>query len=106
MSANYILPLKAPTPLPASGVDTVTFKVWKNTLIAHIQQDVNHHNFMPGGRYEEWRAAEYGPRIEALDDEDPDKLVIDDVYTDTHTHKQAQVMKIPEGQNWPQVKMK
>ena len=77
MSANYILPLKAPTPLPASGVDTVTFKVWKNTLIAHIQQDANHHNFMPGGHYEEWRAAEYGPRIEALDDEDPDKLVID-----------------------------
>ena len=77
MSGNYILPLKAPTPLPASGVDTVSFKVWKNTLIAHIQQDVNHHNFMPGGMYAEWRAAEYGSRIENLDEEDPEKLVID-----------------------------
>lgn len=77
MTTSYILPLKAPTPLPASGVDTVTFKVWKNTLIAHIQQDAHHHNFMPGGLYSEWQAAEYGSRISALDDDDPDKLVID-----------------------------
>ena len=77
MSTSYILPLKAPTPLPASGVDTVTFKVWKNTLVAHIQQDANHHYFMPGGMYDQWRAAEYGTRIEQLDDEDPDKLTID-----------------------------
>ena len=76
MSTSYILPLKAPTPPPAS-VDTVTFKVWKNTLIAHIQQDANHHFFMPGGIYDHWRAAEYGTRIEQLHDEDPDKLTID-----------------------------
>ena len=81
MSAlNYVLPLKAPTPLPASGVDTVTFKVWKNTLIAHIQQDTNHHHFMPGGVYEQWRAADYGARIERLHDEDPDKQTIDGKY--------------------------
>ena len=67
MTTSYILPLKAPTPLPASGVDSVTFKVWKNTLIANIQQDANHHNFMPGGMYDEWRAAEFGSRIVALD---------------------------------------
>ena len=77
MAGNYILPLKAPTPLPASGVDSVTFKVWKNTLIAHIQQDTNHHNFMPGGLYSEWSAAEYGTRIGNLDEDDPEKLVID-----------------------------
>ena len=77
MSTNYILPLKAPSPLPASGVDTVTFKVWKNTLISHIQQDANHHNFMPGGLYEEWQAAEYGNRIRQLDDADPEKRTID-----------------------------
>ena len=77
MSLNYILPLKAPTPLPASGVDIVTFKVWRNTLIAHIQQDAHHHNFMPDGRYQTWRAAEDGKRIRALDDDDPDKVIID-----------------------------
>ena len=76
-SQNYVLPLKAPTPLPASGVESVTFKVWKNTLIAHIQQDTNHHNFMPGGFYEQWRAADYGVRIERLHEEDPDKTTID-----------------------------
>ena len=76
--SNYILPLKAPTPLPASGVDVVTFKVWKNTLIAHIQQDVNHYLFMPGGKYSTWRAAEYGDRIEQLVHNDPDKSALDD----------------------------
>ena len=77
MSTSYILPLKAPTPLPASGVTTVTFKVWKNTLISHIQQDAHHHNFMPGGLYQEWRAAEFGNRIISLDEEDSDKRAID-----------------------------
>ena len=77
MSLNYVLPLKAPTPLPASGVDTVTFKVWRNTLVAHIQQDTNHHNFMPGGLYEQWQAAEHGTRIRLLHDEDPEKQTID-----------------------------
>ena len=71
MSGNFILPCKAPIPLPASGVYTV------DTLIAHIQQDVNHHNFMPGGMYAEQRAAEHGLQIENLDDDDPEKPVID-----------------------------
>ena len=74
---HYILPLKAPTPLPASGVDIVTFKVWRNTLIAHVQQDANHHFFMPGGLYESWTAAEDGHRISAVKDEDPDKVILD-----------------------------
>ena len=77
MSHNYVLPLKAPTPLPASGVDTVTFKVWRNTLIAHIQQDSNHHNFMPGGLYEQWNAADDGARLTRLHEEDPEKQKID-----------------------------
>ena len=76
-SHNYILPLKAPSPLPASGVDSVTFKVWRNTLIAHVQQDTNHHHFMDGGRYATWQAADNGIRIERLIDDDPDKVVID-----------------------------
>ena len=77
MSVSYILPLKAPAPLPATGVDIVTFKVWKNTLVAHVQQDANHHHFMPGGQYATWRAAEDGARILHLVDRDPDKLAID-----------------------------
>ena len=76
-SSNYILPLKAPNPLPASGVDIVTFKCWKNTLIAHIQQDSNHHHFMPGGKYSTWTAADLGTRIQDLDEDDEDKLVLD-----------------------------
>ena len=77
MSTHYILPLKAPTPLPASGVNIGTFKVWKNTLIAHIQQDANHHHFMPGGLYSEWIAADVGARIEEIQNQDHDKLVLD-----------------------------
>ena len=73
-STHYVIPLKAPSPLPASGVNIVTFKVWKNTLVAHIQQDVNHHHFMPGGTYEVWTAAEFGNRITTLNDEDPDLI--------------------------------
>ena len=46
MSVSYVLPLKAPAPLPASGVDIVTFKVWKNTLVAHIAQDANHYHYI------------------------------------------------------------
>ena len=76
-SHNYILPLKAPTPLPASGVDIVAFKVWRNTLTAHVQQDSNHHHFMEGGRYAAWRAADLGVRIQQLVDDDPDKVILD-----------------------------
>ena len=76
-SHNYILPLKAPTPLPASGVDIFAFKVWKNTLTAHVQQDTNHHHFMEGGRYAAWRAADLGNRILQVVDDDPDKVVLD-----------------------------
>ena len=74
---HYILPLKAPTPLPASGVDITTFKVWRNTLVAHVQQDANHHLFMPEGIYQTWRAADIGSRIQAIEEEDPDKLILD-----------------------------
>ena len=76
-TVSYILPLKAPSPLPATGVDIVTFKVWKNTLIAHLQQDAHHHHFLPGGHYANWRAAEFGERIQQLNDNDQDKITAD-----------------------------
>ena len=87
MSVSYVLPLKAPSPLPASGVDITTFKVWKNTLVAHIQQDANHYHFMPGGKYATWQAADLGHRILVLHDNDPDKVVIDNKRNqDAATH--------------------
>ena len=76
-TVSYILPLKAPAPLPATGVTIVTFKVWKNTLIAHLQQDANHHHFLPGGKYATWTAAEFGSRINDLVATDPDKVAAD-----------------------------
>ena len=75
---SYHLPLKAPTPLPAQGVDTVTFKVWRNTLTAHIEQDAAHFHFMPGGRYGTWIARDVGKRIPALMADDPDKKTLDE----------------------------
>ena len=76
-TVSYILPLKAPAPLPATGVTIVTFKVWKNTLISHLEQDANHHHFLPGGRYAVWTAAEFGRRIGSLVEDDPDKVTTD-----------------------------
>ena len=73
-TVSYILPLKAPAPLPATGVTIVTFKVWKNTLISHLEQDANHHHFLPGGKYSTWTAAEFGKRISRLVNTDPDKV--------------------------------
>ena len=76
-TVSYILPLKAPAPLPATGVTIVTFKVWKNTLISHLEQDANHHHFLPGGKYSKWTAAEFGKRISSLVNTDPDKIAAD-----------------------------
>ena len=75
---NYYLPLKAPTPLPAQGVDTVTFKVWKNTLLAHLEQDAAHFHFMAGGRYSTWTARDSGKRITHLVLDDPDKKTLEE----------------------------
>ena len=76
-SVNYILPLKAPAPLPATGVTIVTFEVWKNTLISHLEQDANRHHFLPGEKYAKWTVAEFGKRINSLVNTDPDKITAD-----------------------------
>ena len=78
MMQNYYLPLKAPTPLPAQGVDTVTFKVWKNTLTAHLEQDSAHYHFLNDGRYSSWIARDMGKRITILVEDDPDKKTLDE----------------------------
>ena len=77
MSVSYMLPLKAPAPLPATGVGVLTFKVWKNTLVAHNQQDANHYHFMPGGKYTTWQVADLGQRITELHGRDPDRNIIE-----------------------------
>ena len=101
MSVSYILPLKAPPPLPATGVDIVSFKVWKNTLVAHIQQDANHFHFLPGGLYATWTAAEYGARILVLDNDDPEKVTLDgkrdQVGAAAHRVAVAQLSRLLEG---------
>ena len=81
-TASYHLPLKAPTPLPAAGkVTTVTFKVWKNTLIAHLEQDINLHFFMPDGLYSNWQARENGPYLLNLNNNDPERLILQEKRT-------------------------
>ena len=50
---RYYLPLKASALLPADCVTAVTLK--KNTLLAHIQQDL-HYNFLPEECYSAWIA--------------------------------------------------
>ena len=94
MSVSYVLPLKAPAPLPASGVDIVTFKVWKNTLVAHIAQDANHYHYMPGGKYATWQAADLGYRISVLHARDPDKLVIDAKTNITAAAREAELDRL------------
>ena len=42
---------KSPAPLTATGVSIVTFKVWKNTIVVHLQQDAHPFHFLPGGKY-------------------------------------------------------
>ena len=98
-SVSYILPLKAPTPLPASGVTITTFKVWKNTLVAHLQQDANHFHFMPGGRYSTWVASEFGNRIQTLVDDDPDRLTAVNKRNQTEAGLAADLERLLQSRN-------
>ena len=54
----------------------MTFKVWKNTLIAHLEQDAAHFHFMSGGLYSKWIARDIGKRIDELAMADTDKKVL------------------------------
>ena len=99
MAVSYILPLKAPAPLPATGVSIVTFKVWKNTLVAHLQQDAHHFHFLPGGRYSTWQAAEFGNRIHELHNRDPDKLAAEAKEDMTPRRLEAELEKLLQQRN-------
>ena len=99
MAVSYILPLKAPALLPATGVSIVTFKVWKNTLVAHLQQDTHHFHFLPGGRYSTWQAAEFGNRIHELHDRDPDRLAAEAKENITPQRLEADLEKLLQQRN-------
>ena len=98
-SVSYILPLKAPTQLPASGVTIVTFKAWKNQLVAHLQQDANHFHFMPGGRYSTWIASEFGDRITELHATDPDRITAQNKRNQTEEGLHAEIERILQTRN-------
>jgi hypothetical protein len=53
-STGKILSLKAPEPLPAEGVTTISFKVWKNQAIAWVEQETTHFFFLESGSYSTW----------------------------------------------------
>ena len=80
-STGKVLSLKAPEPLPAEGVTTISFKVWKNQAIAWVEQETTHFLFLEGGLYSSWLARSDGQRIAALHQEDPDRKRIEDKRT-------------------------
>ena len=71
------LKLHPPANLPASGVTSVSFKAWQQTLIAYLEQDNNNFLFLPNGIYATWRPrGKNALRIPGLADDDPKRLEI------------------------------
>ena len=77
-STGKVLSLKAPETLPAEGVSTISFKVWKNQATAWVEQETTHFLFLEGGIYSSWQARSDGLRITALHEDDPEKKRIED----------------------------
>ena len=78
-----ILKLKAPNILPAEGMTAIQFKVWKNNLVAYLEQEITNATFFKSGRYEKWLAKseeEDGRRIKELSDTDDKKVAIQAEY--------------------------
>ena len=71
--------LKAPNDLPEDNLSTVAFEAWQNQTISFLEQETFHYEFI-SGMYKEWKAKQEtadGKRISRLDDQDPEKKVID-----------------------------
>ena len=65
------LKLHPPSSLPTSGVTSVSFKAWKQTLVAYLEQDTANFLFLPGGLYADWRArGKNALRIPAINNAD------------------------------------
>ena len=80
-STGKVLSLKAPETLPAEGMTTISFKVWKNQAIAWVEQETTHFLFLEDGIYSSWQARSDGVRITTLHEDDPEKKRIDDKRT-------------------------
>ncbi len=50
-----------PQQLPAEGVTDVQFKIWSEELEVYLDIDDRFQKFLPGGRYDNWLAAESNP---------------------------------------------
>ena len=63
--------------LPISGVTSVSFKAWQQTLVAYLEQDNNNFLFLPDGIYSNWRPrGKNALRIPHLADNDTKHLEI------------------------------
>ena len=71
--------LKAPNELPEDNLSSVAFEAWQNQTISFLEQETFHYEFI-SGKYTEWKAKQDtadGKRISRLDDQDPEKKVIE-----------------------------
>ena len=71
--------LKAPNDLPEDNLSTVAFEAWQNQTTSFLEQETFHYEFI-SGMYREWKAKQEtadGKRISRLDNQDPEKKVID-----------------------------
>lgn len=61
---GYSSTIKIPPPnvLPEQGLTTAKFKAWQLTLSNFLDQDMENEQFLPGGRYATWTAANASPR--------------------------------------------
>lgn len=73
--------LKPPEKLPSTGVSKVAFKVFKNQLIAFLEQDIVNHMFLKDGRYSTWTARQQGRRVTNIVASDPEMIKIRKEYT-------------------------
>ena len=67
MSANegrISLRVKQPRTLEADGETSAKFKTWVTSVVNYIGQDMDMDQFLPGGRYHEWTAANSSARGE------------------------------------------
>ena len=59
--------VEVPSKLPDSELSRVQFKEWKEATEVYLKQNEDFSFFLPGGRYENWVAAEENPsRIDTL----------------------------------------
>lgn len=84
------LKLNPPAVLPASGVTSVSFKAWRRTLIAYLEQDAHTPLFIDGGLYATWRArGKNRLRIAALDNNDPERVTLMTRLVNAIAYRQA-----------------